>query len=341
MCSCSLSASLPSLALRRFSCLLVFSVLGLIFFGALVKSHEAGLAVPDWPRSFGENMFTFPPSKWIDKIWYEHVHRLIASGIGVLTVIAAIWVSFQKQVSRTTKWLAWVCVLAVSIQGILGGLTVLHRLPVFLSASHGVLAQSFLVLCVILAYQLSSEWNERKIAQAASGDARLYRLSLVFFFCIFVQLVVGAIMRHMEAGLALPDFPLHAGRVLPSLNDAALQAINEQRASLHFAPVSGSQVFIHLVHRYLGIAIFLLGVPFSLLAYRSSRTKPLQRSFFALGILLLIQFLLGIFTIWSGRNPTTTSLHVLFGAILIGLMTLCVLRSRPIQSKSSLRAQAQ
>src|SRR5262249_57170157 len=99
----------------------------LILAGSLVTSHGAGLSVPDWPTSYGWNMFTFPPSMWVANILYEHGHRLVASTVGFLTIILAVWLWFAER-----GWLRWLGVVAlgtVVAQGVLGGLTVLFFLP--------------------------------------------------------------------------------------------------------------------------------------------------------------------------------------------------------------------
>jgi cytochrome c oxidase assembly protein subunit 15 len=89
----------------------------LILTGALVTSHDAGLSVPDWPTSYGENMFLFPPSLWIGPIFYEHVHRLIASGVGALTVILAVWIGWVDG-RRWVRWLGYAALGAVIVQGL-------------------------------------------------------------------------------------------------------------------------------------------------------------------------------------------------------------------------------
>src|SRR5580704_622763 len=81
------------------------SVLALICSGGLVTSHGAGMAVPDWPNSYGYNMFLFPPSKWVGNIWYEHVHRLYASFIGLLSIVLCLWAWLDRR-QRPIRWLA-------------------------------------------------------------------------------------------------------------------------------------------------------------------------------------------------------------------------------------------
>src|SRR5260221_4203970 len=104
---------LPKRLLHWFAVISTISVLGLICSGGLVTSHDAGMAVPDWPNSFGYNMFLFPISRWVGGVFFEHTHRLIASLVGLLTIglCIATWLIEDR---RWVKWLASVAVLAVS-----------------------------------------------------------------------------------------------------------------------------------------------------------------------------------------------------------------------------------
>src|ERR1700747_1353055 len=113
----------PKRLLHWFAIISTISVLGLICSGGLVTSHEAGMAVPDWPNSFGYNMFLFPISRWVGGVFFEHTHRLIASLVGLLTIglCIATWLIEDR---RWVKWLAGVAGLAVIVQGVLGGLRV-------------------------------------------------------------------------------------------------------------------------------------------------------------------------------------------------------------------------
>src|SRR5215212_10088558 len=96
----------------------------LIFMGGLVTSHGAGMSVPDWPNSYGYNMFTFPPSQWIGGIFYEHTHRLMGTVVGMLSIVLTI-VAWRVEDRRWVRWLATAVLGAVIFQGILGGLRVI------------------------------------------------------------------------------------------------------------------------------------------------------------------------------------------------------------------------
>src|SRR5512147_1858483 len=109
--------------LHRFAVLTAATTLALIWIGGLVTSHGAGMAVPDWPTTYGYNMFFFPISKWVGGIFYEHTHRLVASGVGFLTVILAVWL-WVKESRPSLRWLGVLAVFLVMLQGVLGGLRV-------------------------------------------------------------------------------------------------------------------------------------------------------------------------------------------------------------------------
>src|SRR5260370_10509677 len=110
-------------ALHRFAVLTAVATFALLGAGGLVTSHGVGMAVPDWPNTFGYNMFFFPISQWVGGVFYEHTHRLVASGVGLLTTILAAWL-WLKDSRRWLRWLGIVAFLAVVLPGVLGGLRV-------------------------------------------------------------------------------------------------------------------------------------------------------------------------------------------------------------------------
>src|SRR6478672_12308722 len=143
--------------LHRYAVLTALSTVVLIGIGGLVTSHGAGMAVPDWPTSYGYNMFLFPISQWVGGIFYEHTHRLVASGVGFLTTILAVWL-WMKEERRWLRWLGVFAWLAVCVQGVLGGLRVTlykQELGIF----HATLAQLFLASTCAIAFFLSQTWQ--------------------------------------------------------------------------------------------------------------------------------------------------------------------------------------
>jgi cytochrome c oxidase assembly protein subunit 15 len=175
-------------------------------------------------------MFLFPPSRWVGGIFYEHVHRLIASCIGFVTVALAI-AMWRLERRRWVRLLSYAGVAAVIAQGVLGGLTVLLKLPPAVSVAHALLAQGFFVITIVLAYAESKEFAARDAAGEGS-DRLLLSAALSAAGAIFVQLFFGAVMRHTGAGLAVPDFPTAAGSFIPSISAAAIARANELRAQL-------------------------------------------------------------------------------------------------------------
>src|SRR5262245_55763019 len=159
--------------LHRFAKLVAGCTVLLVLAGSLVTSTSSGLSVPDWPTSYGWNMFTFPPSKWVGGIFYEHGHRLIASTVGFLTVLLALWLWIAEP-RRWLKRLGLVALGAVVLQGILGGITVLFFLPAAISTAHAGLAEIFLCLTVAIALFTSRSWVS---GEGAVDDATLRRIT--------------------------------------------------------------------------------------------------------------------------------------------------------------------
>src|SRR5580698_3525014 len=141
--------SSQNISLRRFSKFLCIITLFLIALGALVKSTESGLSVPDWPTTYGKFMFAYPLDKMAGGIKYEHTHRMLASIVGLLTLILTLWLLQAKKVPVWVKRLGIFAFLTVVAQGVLGGLTVKFYLPVWLSTFHGVLAHTFFLIVIL------------------------------------------------------------------------------------------------------------------------------------------------------------------------------------------------
>lgn len=183
----------------KFSLFLVISVFILILAGGLVTSHQAGLAVPDWPLSYGQLM---PPM--VGNIFWEHGHRMIAGTVGILTLLLAIWI----QIAESRVWLkklAWVAVAAVVAQALLGGLTVIFLLPAPISISHACLAQTFLCIVVAITYFLSPVYASVSLQQNESLQ-RLRKVLVTTIGLIFLQLILGATVRHTGQGIVFHVF---------------------------------------------------------------------------------------------------------------------------------------
>lgn len=177
----------------------------LIIAGALVTSNDAGLSVPDWPTSFG-SLYKIP--KLVGGVKFEHTHRMIAQGAGLLTIILAVWM-WRAEKRRWLQYLAIGAVGTVIAQGVLGGLTVLFFLPPPISSAHAALAQTFFCLAVAMAVFTGQKWiEEQPRIEFDQRRPSLFTLTLLSIFVLYVQLILGAMFRHH--GLSWWPHVLHA-----------------------------------------------------------------------------------------------------------------------------------
>ena len=173
----------------------------LIVIGGIVTSTESGLAVPDWPTTFGYNMFLYPISEMVGGILYEHSHRLMGSLVGLLTINLFILL-LVKDTRRWLKWLGFAALIGVSVQGVLGGLRV-TELNLNFAIVHACLAQAFFaLLCGICLFTSRSWLKNNQIAQNDTKHAvKLRRLSIFTTVLIYFQLIFGAVLRHTGSRL--------------------------------------------------------------------------------------------------------------------------------------------
>ncbi len=282
--------------LHHYLRLLAAASLLLIAAGGLVTSTDSGLAVPDWPNTYGHFMFSFPFSKMVGGILYEHGHRLIASVVGLLTIGLAVWAA-RVESRAWVRRLAWGALAAVVAQGLLGGITVIYLLPRPISISHAGLAQLFFALVVSLGVFTSPGWRTRYGRTEPLDDQVLGRLAVIVPACVYGQILLGATMRHNDAGLAIPDFPLAFGRLLP--------------------PEWSLGIGLHLAHRLGAAAVVAVAAALIVRVFRLHRDRPeLARPAVLLGAVLSIQIGLGAWTVWSGLQPHVNTAHVAVGALV-------------------------
>lgn len=290
----------PSVGLSRFAKAVVFATLLLLLLGGMVTSLGGGLSVPDWPTTFGYNLFTFPISQWEGLVFWEHIHRLAGSFVGVLTLVLAFWIwrTDQRAWVRRTGLAAAGLVI---VQGVLGGLRV-TEVSTALAIVHGCVAQAFLCVLVLLAAVVDPRWNRRRSEFSVAGAATLPFLTWIFVGAVFLQLILGAVMRHMGAGLAIPTFPLTPdGTLLPKTHDAFVDM-----AMMH-------RIWAAVVAVTAGI------LAAKAISLRKSEKAPawFRRLVFLACGLVVLQWALGAVIIWYLRPPLPTSLHVLNGALLL------------------------
>ncbi len=303
-----------------FSLVVAASTAVLIFAGGLVTSTGSGLSVPDWPNTYGWFMFTFPLEKMVGGIFYEHSHRLIASTVGFLILVLAFWLG-RTEPRRWVRRLGYLALAAVIVQGILGGITVLWYLPAPISISHASLAQLVFCAATAIALVTSTGWKRgyggyegRGYGAGSpdrSGDRRLQQIAVLTTATIYLQIVVGATMRHLGAGLAIPDFPLAFGQLVP--------------------PHWDTGIAIHFAHRVGALIVTTLAVATTAhVFYHHRRRGELVRPSIVLLLLVAAQITLGALTVLSARHHIINSLHVVTGgAVLVTSLVLALRAWRP------------
>ncbi len=313
-----LPAGADELRARRASSLHIYAVftviatLFLITAGGLVTSTGSGLAVPDWPLSYG---MLFPPM--VGGILYEHGHRMVAATIGLLTIGLATWL-WRRDPRRWVRRLGFLALAAVVTQGLLGGLTVLLLLPTAVSVAHACVAQAFFCLLVTIAVVTSPGWFRAEVRSPAPDaprqaptpvvSAQLFVLAAATTAAIYVQLILGAVTRHTKAGLAISDFPLANGYLIP--------------------PLDSSLVAIQFAHRVGALIVLVLSAATVVRAARECRAgRGVAIPAFVLLPLLAVQITLGAFTVTSRLAVLPATTHVTTGAALLGVSLVLALMS--------------
>lgn len=295
--------------LHLFALLVAASTALLIFAGGLVTSTGSGLSVPDWPNTYGWFMFSFPIEKMVGGIYYEHGHRLIASTVGALILVLALWLR-RAEPRAWVRWLGYLALGAVIVQGILGGITVLWFLPDPISIAHAALAQGLFCLTIAIAVVTAPGWKSAypRTAGPLLDDRVLQQFALATTVWLYVQVLIGAIMRHTEAGLAIPDFPLSFGHWVPPHWDA--------------------KIAVHFAHRVGALVAASLIVTTTARVLRRHRGRPeLLRPSVLLLSLVSVQVTLGALTVLSHKHYVINSLHVVTGALVLGTSLVLTLRA--------------
>ncbi len=294
-----------NLALRRYAKLVAGCTFGLLLAGGMVTSTGSGLAVPDWPLSFGQVM---PPMQ--GGVLYEHGHRMVASAVGLLIVVEALWLA-RVEPRAWVRRLGWLALAGVVVQGLLGGLTVLLRLPESVSVSHAGVAQLVFGVTVTIALATSRGWLEAA-GEGRPLDARtpaLATLAAATTVVVYLQILLGAVVRHAGAGLAIPTFPLAYGRLVP--------------------PLASWPVRLHYAHRVGALVVALAAGWCALRAWGFRRAAPrVARTGYALAALVVVQIALGGWTIVSHKAAWIATLHLGVGALVFASSLVLAVRAR-------------
>ena len=311
----------------------------------MVTSKNVGLAVPDWPTTFGYNMFLFPVSKWVGGILFEHTHRLIASVVGFLTIILAIWL-WRSESRRWVRNLGLIALAGVILQGMLGGLRV-TMLKNEIGIFHACVAQAFLALLVVIALVTTTFWrslgrnaaNLEGGAPATLGGDELVQspgsrqlapplslshiapirfLAVAVTLAIYAQLALGATMRHQHRDLSILDFPTANGAWIPDTSTTALAKLNTWRDARGLSDVDAFQIWLQMIHRLVALLIAIGVIAFSSRVWRDALQVPALKKLSVWWIAcLIVQLTLGAWTIWSNKAADIATAHVAVGAIML------------------------
>ena len=289
-------------ALHRFAMLAAGATFCLIFVGGLVTSTGSALAVPDWPLAFGKLI-----PAWQGGIRFEFAHRVVAGFVIILTLGLMIWVLLVE----SRRWVRNTALAAfglIVVQAVLGGITVLFELPLAIAVAHAATAQAFFCVMVAMAIFTNPHWEQAAPAEESAARPPLAALAAVTTGAIYAQILVGALMRHLGAGLAIPDFPLAFGQLVP--------------------PYWNEFIAVNFAHRVGALAVSAMIIWTVARVLRAQREFPqLRRPALALIFLLALQVSLGALTIWSQRAVLPTTSHVAIGAALLATSLTLTIRA--------------
>ena len=287
--------------LHHYARLLALCTLILVAAGGMVTSTNSGLAVPDWPTTYGHNMFTFPFGQMVGGIFYEHGHRLIASGVGFLTIGLVLFL-MRVEPRAWVRRLGWIALGVVIVQGTLGGLTVIFGLPDAISIGHAGLAQIFFCLTITFALVTSPRWRKPDVSAL---DSTLGTRLAMFTALVYLQILLGATMRHTGGGLAIPDFPFAFGRLVP--------------------PFWNTGIALHFAHRLGALTILIFTIANVIAIQRGSRPDLAAPAWLLLA-LVATQVTLGAYVVLSGKHPVVNTAHVAVGASVLAASLVLALR---------------
>jgi cytochrome c oxidase assembly protein subunit 15 len=274
----------------------------LIFVGGLVTSTGSALAVPDWPLAFGKLIPALQGG-----VRFEYGHRVVA-GIVVILTLALMIVTLMRERRLWVRNLALAAFGLIVVQAILGGITVLFLLPLAIAVTHAATAQAFFCLTVALAIFTGPKFIETKPRNEGTIRVPLAKLCAMTTIAIYLQILVGALMRHLGAGMAIPDFPMSFGRLIP--------------------PIWDEFIAINFAHRCGAVIVTCLVVWTVARVLTSHRDQPdLRRPALGLIVLLTAQICLGAITIWSSRAVLPTTTHVAIGAAVLAMSLTLTVRS--------------
>lgn len=284
---------MKTLHTRAFTVSVVWTLL-LLFLGSVVHATHSSLACPDWPTCFG----TLVP-EMTGGVFWEHLHRLVAGGL-VLMWSLTTWIAWKELApERPGLFKATLAGLGLLlVQAVFGGITVLFKLPALVSTTHLALAFLFLSLATTLASRTT--WSSGVGPVRPEVAAGLRKWGGTVAVLVFVQCVLGALVRHTDAGMACPDAPLCLGRLVP--------------------PLDNHLIVLHFTHRVMAVVAATAVIALAAWTMRA-RAPGVVRSWASwAAVLVLVQIALGFISVLTGLAVVPVSLHTLVAAGTLAIL---------------------
>lgn len=290
------------MGLYRFSSFVAALTFVLLLMGGVVHNTRSSLACPDWPLCYGQLM-----PKMVGNVLIEHSHRLVATSVGICTIVllALLALKSRRSHDRSLTRLGIWALFLVCLQGILGGITVIYHLPTWVSSSHLATSMVFFLTLIYIAFRTRPIVTKPRLPLAKSAQMA----ALVGTLTVYVQMILGAVMRHAGAGLACVELPLCRGTLFPSAGNAYL--------------------VLHMLHRMLGLVVLATVVVVSTMVFRSAHGLRHMRLLAALApVLVLCQLVLGWLSISSFLDVIPVTAHLGVAALLLADLFSLYLLSR-------------